>query len=71
MIGHLPTVQHQKEMCYRGASHLTRLYMAVQDARDLGMTREEFRKLCERRPEHYAPVVYLQDCDEFWERRDG
>lgn len=48
---------------------VARLYEAVVDARDnLGMTQEDFRKICARRPMHYAPVTYLANVDEFWEK---
>ena len=61
-----PSVNEQMSMCYSAASRPTRLYMAVVELRDVGMTRDEFRKVCQRRPEHYALVAYLADVSAFW-----
>lgn len=59
--------QEQIEFCMLAGSRLSRLYQSVVWARDeLGMTRDEFKQNCDRRPEHYGPVSYLADCNSFW-----
>lgn len=62
-----PQMEEQINFCMLAGSRLSRLYQSVAWARDeLGMTRDEFKQNCARRPEHYGPVSYLADCDSFW-----
>jgi hypothetical protein len=59
--------REQINFCNLAGSRLSRLYRSVVWARDeLGMTRDEFKRNCDRRPGHYGPVAYLADCDSFW-----
>jgi hypothetical protein len=60
------TTDIQYSMCQWAGGSLARLYRAVEELRDEGMTREEFRIMCRRRPEKYGPIAYLHDCNSFW-----
>lgn len=60
-------LRNQLNMCYRAMARPARLYDAAVFARDvLGVTREEFARTVQRRPEVYQPVAFLAECDEFW-----
>lgn len=67
----MTTVDEQKGMFNTASSRVSRLYQAVQELRDEGMTRQEFMKACDRRPDHYGPVAYLAQCPEFWRSSNG